>query len=111
MLVVGKELLNLRWCWRQADQIQRYASTERAAIGFWCWSKSFTLQASENESINRIDHPITTHVRQGRTSRRYKGPMRCPRRALFDPFFKERDLGIIQTLVGVRRGHARIVLV
>ena len=91
---------------RQAGEVVGDPSQQRRLVGLWRRLEPLTFQPREDESIDRIPHPVVLGDRwRIGTDRRRVGPMRVPVGAFVNPSSQQLDLARRQRVTRVRRRH------
>ena len=106
---VGHEGIDLIGRRRQAREVEREPPGERGPVGLGLRREPLGLEAGEDEAIDVVSRPgRIPHRGHVRPPRRDVGPVRLVGGARGDPAPQEVDLGRLQRLAGIRRGHHHV---
>ncbi|MEZ6068337.1 MAG: hypothetical protein R3B90_22075 [Planctomycetaceae bacterium] len=90
----------------ESRQVESDAAEQQFAIGFRAEGQPFRLEPTEDESIDRITDPVgRLDLGNLRGGRRRERPVTLKLRSLLEPAAEGRDIGGLEFLVRVGRGH------
>ena len=109
---ISQKRIQLPWGRWEAGQVKGHPSNQGCTIGFGVRGQSLAFQFGENKTVDRIAHPgLLLHLGKCGQLWRLKRPVPFPRSALFNPFFEQGPLIIVQGHFGLRGRHDIVLIV